>query len=211
MSIFKKVGRFVMKFNPGSVVIRNSFLGLVKLNFAGIAGKMYQAGIGLKNSPVRAKFVKFWKAVGGNPDSLLKAVKVGVKKPIRKGKLQGGKFNYDGFDAFEADTFAPAGVGAAIVAATPLLIKALDILKQAGVKTDDLESAVKNEGDAAAEEMVKQGIKDGGQLGIDPNTGLPIVTVKAPKGAGLSDGASGFTWVIVGALAVGALLIFKRK
>jgi hypothetical protein len=76
----QKVGSIVAK--AAVAVPRVSFLGLMRLNFRGFATKIYYA-----NPEGKAKFDKFWKKIGGDDDSLRKALEAGYnKKPKACGK-----------------------------------------------------------------------------------------------------------------------------
>ena len=76
----KKVGSIVAK--AAVAVPRVAFLGLMRLNFRGFATKIYYA-----NPEGKAKFDKFWKKIGGDDDSLRKALEAGYnKKPKACGK-----------------------------------------------------------------------------------------------------------------------------
>lgn len=76
----KKVGKIVAK--AAVAVPRVAFLGLMRLNFRGFATKIYYA-----NPEGKTKFNKFWEKIGGDDDSLRKALEAGYnKKPKACGK-----------------------------------------------------------------------------------------------------------------------------
>lgn len=76
----KKVGHIVAK---GAVAVpRVAFLGLIRLNFRGMATKIYYA-----NPEGKTKFIKFWEKIGGEDRSLNEALQAGFqKKPKACGK-----------------------------------------------------------------------------------------------------------------------------
>lgn len=131
----------------GLAPARNAFLLLVRLNVFGIATKLNQL-VALKGWNA----VKFWKEVGGNRTNLEKAAKLGAKKKRIFG-------------------IGSVSIGAAITAATPIIIKLNSLLKQYGIKPASKESSegtesaegqseasteAENEGDAEANNIVKK-------------------------------------------------------
>lgn len=112
----KKAGKIVVKFAPVTVAVRNSFLALVRLNVRSVATNLRLA---IAKNPAEVK--KFWEGAGGSYNSLVKAVNAGAKKK-RLGLIG----------------VAPAGVPAAVAAATPLLLKVVALFKKLGIKAEDV-------------------------------------------------------------------------
>jgi hypothetical protein len=75
-----KAGHVIAK---GVVAVpRTAYLGLVRLNYRGAATKLFYA-----NREGITKFVRFWEKIGGDQDSLNKAIQAGHdKKPLACGK-----------------------------------------------------------------------------------------------------------------------------
>lgn len=84
----KKAGKIVVKYNPASVASRNAFIVLVTLNSRSLATNLKKL-IDKGNNDI----FNIWAKVGGNKDSLSKAIESGAKKkrlgaipmPVRKG------------------------------------------------------------------------------------------------------------------------------
>ena len=116
----KKRGKVLLKFNPATVSSRNAFLLLVKINAFNLGRRLYKL---LSNNP--GKLRTFWEKIGGN------------WKNLEKNILQGAKQ--------KAPVESVAGIGvvpaiaAAIAAATPIVLKAVQLLKSAGIDVKDLE------------------------------------------------------------------------
>jgi hypothetical protein len=130
----KKVGHIVAK---GAVAVpRVAFLSLVRLNFRGIATKIYYA-----NADGKKKFGKFWEKIGGEEDKLNDALQAGFsKKPKvcgKKCRLKASEnANNDPKTVIEKVQFMyPSGLeeAAALVGtAAPILTSAMDIIN--GIK-----------------------------------------------------------------------------
>lgn len=114
----KKVKRGVLKFAPASAAARNSFLLIVKLNLFNIATRL-QALAGRSDSLKR-----FWSGIGGNYNSLLNNIRQGAARREKKINRRMGA--------------APVGIAAAVASATPILLKVIQLLKEAGIKAEDL-------------------------------------------------------------------------
>jgi hypothetical protein len=71
----KKAGKLILKYNPATVISRNAFLKLVQLNVRSLATNLQR----IINAGDQEAF-KIWGKVGGNVDSLKKAIQVGAKK-----------------------------------------------------------------------------------------------------------------------------------
>lgn len=160
MSIFGKIGRTILKYNPASAMVRNAVLLVVKINFANLAGRMYRAAKTRKSAPWQ-KIEKLWKNIGGNPDILYNNVRNGMKV---KAKHHGGNYAFK-FDGYDYDGLEPVTTTAAVTTATPLIIKILNILKQAGLdKPENINKLVKGLKDTAdnhLEAVAKEAIANG--------------------------------------------------
>jgi hypothetical protein len=123
----KKRGRLLLKFNPATVPARNAFLLIVKLNVLNIAFRLKQ----LLNKDQR-KLKRFWEGIGGSWNSLLKNIEAGYRKKAKKLERRSNKIG------------EPAtGVAAAVVSATPIIIKVVRILKENGIDAETLIEAGK--------------------------------------------------------------------
>lgn len=103
---------------------RTAFLGLVALNFMGLATK-------LKKSIEKdaGKTSNWWKKLGGNPNKLIKTINSGAKKK----RILGADIEF----ATEGQIgVAPAAAAAA--AAAPLLIKVAEFLRSVGIEPKEI-------------------------------------------------------------------------
>jgi len=114
----KKFGKFQLKF--ALAPSRNSFLAIVGLNVRSLATRMK-----LAMQKDEAGLKKFWENIGGNYQKLKNTIEKGARK-----KRLG-----------EAEIGALPAIGAAIVAATPLILKIASFLKKLGIKSEDLKKA----------------------------------------------------------------------
>jgi hypothetical protein len=132
--VLKKGAKVVLK--VAAAPVRNSFLLLVKLNFAGLATKLAAAW---QKAP--SKLQNFWESVGGQINALKKAWEAGSKKKRIFG---------DGIGV------APAAPAAAAATAAPLLIKVADFLKKIGIEPDELVQVGKDALNKRAQELAKK-------------------------------------------------------
>lgn len=130
--------RGFLKYFPVTLASRNAYLGLIRLNFWNKARKLSQ----VKNNAIQGKpksktairkVESFWKGIGGDTDSLYKAVDAGKgKKPlqVKINKKQGT----DGRIYYESYCY-PTGVeeSAGVTLASAIIIAISEILKP----TDD--------------------------------------------------------------------------
>lgn len=114
----KKFGKFQLKF--ALAPSRNSFLAIVGLNVRSLATRMK-----LAMQKDEAGLKRFWENIGGNYQKLKNTIEKGARK-----KRLG-----------EAEIGALPAIGAAIVAATPLIMKIASFLKKLGIKSEDLKKA----------------------------------------------------------------------
>ena len=132
--VLKKGAKVVLK--VAAAPVRNSFLLLVKLNFAGLATKLAAAW---QKAP--SKLQNFWESAGGQINALKKAWEAGSKKKRIFG---------DGIGV------APAAPAAAAATAAPLLIKVADFLKKIGIEPDELVQVGKDALNKRAQELAKK-------------------------------------------------------
>lgn len=122
----KKRGKLLLKFNPATVPARNAFLLLVKLNVFNLASRL---NLLIQKDPNKLK--KFWEGIGGTWTNLVRNINIGAKKRERKLSKQ-SKIG-------EVATAASA----AVISATPIIIKIVKLLKEAGINADTLIEAGK--------------------------------------------------------------------
>lgn len=136
----KKRGRLLLKFNPATVPARNAFLLIVKLNILNIAFKLHQL---LQKD--QSKLKRFWEGIGGSWRSLTKNIEAGYRKKARKLERKGRSVG---------EPFTAAGVAAAVVSATPIIIKVVKLLKENGINADTLIQAGKSVVNAVASKKI---------------------------------------------------------
>lgn len=132
--VLKKGAKVVLK--VAAAPVRNSFLLLVKLNFAGLATKLAAAW---QKAP--SKLQNFWESAGGQINALKKAWEAGSKKKRIFGVGIG---------------VAPAAPAAAAATAAPLLIKVADFLKKIGIEPDELVQVGRDALNKRAQELAKK-------------------------------------------------------
>jgi hypothetical protein len=115
--VLKKGAKVVLK--VAAAPVRNAFLLLVSLNFAGLGNKLAAAW-----DKAPSKLQNFWESAGGQINALKKAWEKGSAKKRIFGMEQIG--------------VAPAAPAAAAVTAAPLLVKVADFLKQIGIDPAEL-------------------------------------------------------------------------
>jgi hypothetical protein len=137
----RNTGKVALKFAPVTAIPRNSFLLLVKLNVFKLRDKLRAL-----QAANPAKLRQFWEGVGGNMLALLKAMQ--------------------GKNSAQVGVEPATTTAAAVATATPLIIKILKLLKEAGIDTKDLAefatSVVKKAIDKKAEQEA------GSEIATDP-------------------------------------------
>jgi hypothetical protein len=123
----KKRGKLLLKFNPATVPARNAFLLIVKLNVLNIAFRLKQL---LQKD--QSKLKKFWEGIGGSWNSLVKNIEVGYRKKAKKLERKSNRIG---------ETFT--ATAAAVVSATPIIIKVVRLLKDNGIDAETLVEAGK--------------------------------------------------------------------
>lgn len=158
-------------------VPRNAFIGLVRLNYKGLATNLQKA---YKKSGREA--LAWWFKIGGNRDQLINAFNAGAGKKRIFG-VEEENASYDEIFGGYSGTVDPAfpeqkvgevvTVATAVATATPVIKIALDYIKKTGLDTPE---NVKELSDA-----VKKGSETFKQL-----TGKPITDVVFKKDAGVT-------------------------
>jgi len=117
----KRGAKIAVKINPATASARNAFLLIVKLNVFNIARRL---AVLMNRQPM--KLQKFWEKIGGNYASLVKNIRQGAKIKAPAVPL-------------------PKGVGAvatataaAVASSTPIIIKIIKLLKEAGIGSEDI-------------------------------------------------------------------------
>jgi hypothetical protein len=136
--VLKKGARVVLK--VAAAPVRNSFLLLVTLNFAGLANKLAAAW---DKQPTKLR--TFWEGAGGKLEALKKAWEKGSKKKRIFG---------DGMIGV-----APAAPAAAAATAAPLLVKVADVLRSIGIDPAELVQIGKDAVNAKAQELAKKALE----------------------------------------------------
>lgn len=156
------VAKNVQKVNPGMVVARTAFRGLVALNFRGQASDMAR----IISTPQGLKKIQdFWTSplIGGNWGDLLAAINTGKSKKALLGGIEG---------LGEVVT-----VAASVATATPILIKIADVIKDAQKVATQVEDVSKkatglkkllNTGKSAVQNV---------QTLVQPKQALPNTTI----------------------------------
>lgn len=112
---------------------RGAFLGLLSLNYRGLASRLERAKLNQPN--IYKEAVSKFQKLGGSKDSFEKSLRNGrSKKPLACGKKCRAKINFSGVEYFsnvEPVATASAGIGATIVTASPILIPIIAIVGKA--------------------------------------------------------------------------------
>ena len=151
----KKSGKLLLKFNPATTVARNSILLIIKINLFGIAHKLFQL---IRKPNGEAKLKKFWEGIGGRYASLTKNIQQGIKHGKHKGedkilaeiksntkmKTANGPIQYSNKRPRLGMSIGDPVTATAVVTSTPILIKIITMLKDAGIDTDKLGKAAKD-------------------------------------------------------------------
>lgn len=209
-----RIGKIFMKFNPATVIMRNSFLGLLRINLLRLAHAMYKAGLNNRSTPFYAKVKRWWERLGGNFTKLMNAFKRGIQVEWKHHPADhvGTKavFSYNG----GYDSIAPA-VAAPAVAATPLIIQILNFLKAAGVNPVKLAQDIKGLVQKGGADLIK-GRKiqtvNGQRVVIVPGDAVNRM-ISEEDGKNPSDHSKYQTWIALAGLgvAVATLYIYSRN
>jgi len=136
--VLKKGSKVVLKI--AAAPVRAAFIGLVALNFAGLATKL---SAGWQKAPSR--ITNFWEGAGGQINALKKAWEKGSTKKRIFGNMIG----------------VDPGTATAAVATTaaPLLVKVADVLKKIGVDPDELVKIGKDAVNEKAKQLAKKALE----------------------------------------------------
>jgi hypothetical protein len=124
----------------GLAPARAAFTGLVALNVRGLATDLKK----VFDKKGREGF-QWWADLGGNRDELLKVVNNNAsKKRILGIEEENSSFNeiYGGYSGDGVYIGEPVTIAASLAAATPILIKVADVIKNAGITSDTIKQAV---------------------------------------------------------------------
>lgn len=187
----KKGAKIVLKVAASPA--RNSFLLLVKINFANLAKKLSAAW---EKEPSKIRI--FWESIGGQINSLKKAWETGKNK-----KRIGCTDNQIGV--------APA---AAAVAAAPIIAKIAQVLKDLGIDPAELlqigKDAINEKAQILAKKVLEPAagknaaIQENADKVFDNDEPGPITeSYKTPK--------KNNTGILIAAAAIGAVFIFSKK
>jgi Transglutaminase-like superfamily len=133
--VLKKGAKVVLK--VAAAPVRNAFLLLVSLNFAGLGNKLAAAW---EKAP--SKLQNFWESAGGQINALKKAWEKGSTKKRIFGMEQIG--------------VAPAAPAAAAVTAAPLLVKVADFLQKIGIDPAELVQVGRDAINKKSQELAKK-------------------------------------------------------
>jgi hypothetical protein len=136
--VLKKGAKVVLK--VAAAPVRNSFLLLVTINFAGLATKLAAAW---QKAP--SKLTNFWESAGGQINALKKAWEKGSTKKRIFGDDQIG--------------VAPAAPAAAAATAAPLLVKVADFFNKIGIDPAELVQVGKDALNKRAQELAKKALE----------------------------------------------------
>jgi hypothetical protein len=120
----KKRKKILVKFNPVGAAGRNAFLLIVKLNVFNLARRLNAL---IQKNPNKLK--SFWEKIGGNFNNLLNNVRIGAKLKPQQASV---------------GVAIATGTAAAVTTATPIIVKVIKLLKDAGIGTEDLMAVAKN-------------------------------------------------------------------
>lgn len=135
--VLKKGAKVVLK--VAAAPVRNSFLLLVTINFAGLATKLAAAW---QKAP--SKLTNFWESAGGQINALKKAWEKGSTKKRIFGMEQIG---------------AAPGVAAPAATAAPLLVKVADFFNKIGIDPAELVQVGKDALNKKAQELAKKALE----------------------------------------------------
>jgi hypothetical protein len=124
MSAIKNKKKFLVRFNPVGAAGRNAFLLIVKLNVFNLARRL---NVLIQKNPNKLK--SFWEKIGGNFNNLLNNVRIGAKLKPQQASV---------------GVAIATGTAAAVTTATPIIVKVIKLLKDAGIGTEDLMAVAKN-------------------------------------------------------------------
>lgn len=122
----------------GLSVPRSAFRGLVALNVHGLATNLKQ----VTDKKGTIDGLRWWEDMGGDVNDLQKTINASYQKAKIFGieeESAAAREIYDGYSGDGVRVGEPVTIAASLASATPVLIKALDIIKKSGIKTEDVE------------------------------------------------------------------------
>ena len=106
---------------------RGAFLGLLSLNYRGMASRLERAKLNQPN--IYKEAVSKFQKLGGAKDSFEKSLRNGrSKKPLACGKKCRAKINFSGVEYFSNAGGLLASLGATVISAKPILIPIIAIV-----------------------------------------------------------------------------------
>lgn len=139
------------------VIPRNAFLGLVKLNFTGLAADMNR----ILSAKGESAF-QWWKDLGGDLDSIKKAIIEGSSKKRIMGideETDSFREIFGGYSGTGVYVGEPVTIASAIASATPIMIKVKDWLKKNNVDPAKVAKAVET-GKATFQKVTGKKVED---------------------------------------------------
>jgi hypothetical protein len=228
----KTSGKGILKI--AATPVRNAFLLLVKTNYKGLATALNQM---YKTKPDALK--TFWESQKGIWSSLVKNIETGlttaqlsgigrferikreytsykpeltIAKKLHRSSVE-SKFNTVGI--ISPSTVIEAGKKAAIITASPILLKAIKFLKANGINLGaDVEQMAQDQVDKLAQNTVETVVNEAKQITAEEKQ----QTAKDESDAGItpteekeSTGMNKNTLLLVGAGALGLFLLTRKK
>jgi hypothetical protein len=186
--VFQKVKKIAL------AAPRNAFRLIVSMNVRGLAKNLNQAI--LKDS---SKVKGFWEKLGGKFDgknSLTQSINTGKdKRPVF------GEKGVNGFD--DNEPYIGIALEAAVASAAPILLAVRNLLKDLGIKPEDIQGLISPTEEQEATESGNK-FDDANFVPSDPEEG-------APTPSGLSTGFSVSPLIIGGVLGAGVLIYLLTK
>jgi len=184
---------------------RNAFLGLIRLNFRGLATRLQNQ---IKINPEKVKAM--WLRLGGTPARLFEPVEKGAKKKRLLGIFGPGAIDYEYTINGVSE---PATAASLLLTAAPIIAVVAKFLKGAGEKEgpgeylDDIQPAPGDEitSDTAAEDAETNEAKQ-----MQPTEGGTPKSATIPR-SNLNFDFSPTTGLILAGVLVGGYLLIKKK
>ena len=172
---------------------RNAFRAIVSFNVRGLAKNLNQA-VAKDSSKVKG----FWEKLGGKfdgGDSLMQSINKGKdKKPLFGEKK--------GVSEYENEPYLGFALETSIAAATPILLAVKNLLKDLGIKPEDIAGII-TPGEEAEADASGNKFDDANFVPSDPEKGTP--------GGGLTTGFKASPLLIGGVLGAGLLIYLLTK
>ena len=180
-----QVAKAVIRYNPLSVTARLGFLAAMKLNLKGMGSKLKWAYASQQQAAAKGFSAQQWqrsKQALSKIEALYADKLQGKRDALRDAILKGKAGGLSGAvepDAHDLGSLGePVTIGASIAAATPLIIAAVKILKDAGLFTEGEDVSTNNlEAEAASAQARSGGAP--AQMNI-PTQASPMVQSSVP-------------------------------